>query len=99
MPRESAIVNAIMRWLKNLPNCEARKAHGSVWSVAGDPDIYGCINGRMFLLEVKQPGRRPTVLQEKRLREWRGAGAIVGVAHSLEEAQTIVEPLLRMEKQ
>lgn len=98
MPRESTIVNAIMRWLKTLPSCEARKAHGSVWSTAGDPDIYGCINGRMFLIEVKQPGQEPRTLQVKRLEDWASAGAVVGVAHSLEEAQDIIGLLVHTEE-
>ena len=94
MPRESEIVGAILRWLKTIPGCEARKLHGSIYSHKGDPDIYGCINGRMFHLECKQPGEDPTVLQAAMLERWKKAGATVGVARSLQDAKDILTALL-----
>ena len=44
--------------------------------VIGDPDLYGCAEGFHFEIEVKIPGRLPTQIQEKRLKEWRSTGAI-----------------------
>lgn len=94
MPLEKEIVNQIIRWLKTIPNCEVRKLHGSVYSTKGDPDIYGCIDGRMFQIECKQPGKNPRPIQTKRLKDWRKAGAASGVARNLKDAQEIVAPLL-----
>ena len=37
----------------------------------GDPDIDACIRGRSVQIEVKRPGERPTLLQLKRIEEWR----------------------------
>lgn len=93
MPREAQIVNSILKWLNSQPNTIARKRHGSAYSVKGDPDIDGCINGRSFAIECKQPGETPRPIQVKRLSDWQRAGAVVGVATSLEEARQIVEEL------
>lgn len=59
--------------------------------VAGDPDIDACIRGRSVQLEVKRPGERPTALQARRLEEWRRAGAIVAVVHSVAEVRAVLE--------
>jgi hypothetical protein len=89
-PNETAIVNAILRYLHSLPECVVRKRWGGGMGVAGDPDITGCIRGRHLELEVKRPGGKPTPLQEKRLREWRDAGALVGVVASVEAVQELL---------
>ena len=74
-PRESAIVKKILERLNAIPGCMARKRHGSAYTVAGDPDIYGSMLGQHFEIEVKAPGEKPTALQHKRLEEWLKAGS------------------------
>jgi len=91
---EDSIVKASLRWLKSLPNCKARKRRGGV-SNRGEPDLYGCINGVHFEIEVKAPGNRLTKHQKVRLEEWEEAGAIVGVSYSLEDTQNIIKYKLR----
>jgi len=79
--------------LKKLPGVIVRKRHGTVMGVAGDPDLYGAIRGRHFEIEVKRPddpSSQLTKLQAERLLEWKMAGAIVGVARSVEEAKAIL---------
>jgi len=89
--RESALVAEILRALRALPGVIVRKRHGSVWGVAGDPDLYGSIHGRHFEIEVKRPAAGgPTPLQQARLRQWAASGARVGVARSVAEALRIV---------
>ena len=90
MPLEKQIVDSIVKVLRTIPGCVVRKRHGTVFGVAGDPDLYGTINGRHFELEVKQSGNPPTELQLRRLEEWRAAGATVGVVHSVQEAKKIL---------
>jgi hypothetical protein len=90
VPLEKQIVDSIVNDFRTTPGCVVRKRHGTVFGVAGDPDLYGTINGRHFELEVKQPGNPPTVLQARRLEEWRAAGATVGVVHSVQEAKEIL---------
>ncbi len=94
---ESRITQAIMRRLRELHGVIVRKRHGSQMGVAGDPDLYGTIHGRHFEIEVKRPdaGSELTGLQAVRLEQWRRAGAIVGVARSVEEAMHLLLPLRR----
>ncbi len=91
MTTERAIVKAILAYLNSLPGCLARKRWGGGMGVAGDPDIDACICGRSVQLEVKRLGERPTALQANRLEEWRRAGAIVAVVHSVAEVRAVLE--------
>lgn len=88
--RESSLIAEILRALRALPGVVVRKRHGSAWGIAGDPDLYGSINGRHFEIEVKRPGERPTALQQARLKQWAASGARAGVATSVEDALRIV---------
>jgi hypothetical protein len=90
---EKAIVARIMVALKKYPSVVVRKRHGTVMGVAGDPDLYGTINGQHFEIEVKRPNdpsSQLTELQTQRLMEWKHAGAITGVARSVDEALAIL---------
>lgn len=89
MQREGRLSAAIVKRLNACPGVLVRKRHGSAFAVAGDPDITGCVRGRHLELEVKLPGEEPTVIQRKRLAEWTQAGAIAGVATSVDEALCI----------
>lgn len=88
---ESNIVAAILRRLNAAPQTYARKVHGSRY-MSGWPDIVGCSSGRMFAIEVKQPGKRATARQAHEIAKWREAGARAGVAHDVEDALAIVGP-------
>jgi hypothetical protein len=88
---ESRISQAIQKAVKaKIPGAVIRKRHVTM-GVMGDPDLYGSLpTGIHFEIEVKRPGNHPTELQLQRLAEWRAAGAITGVAHSVEEALAIL---------
>lgn len=94
MPRESAITTQIMDWLTANPNIQARKLRGSPFAVRGDPDIFGCIHGRMFLIEVKQPGEKTSPIQNLRLEQWKAAGAITTRAYSIGEVRMALKPYM-----
>jgi hypothetical protein len=82
-----------MTALKKYPHVVVRKRHGTAMGVAGDPDLYGTIYGRHFEIEVKRPNdssSQLTELQTRRLLEWKLAGAITGVARSVDEALAIL---------
>jgi hypothetical protein len=90
---EKTVVAGIVTALRKYPRLVVRKRHGTVMGVAGDPDLYGTINGRHFEIEVKRPddpSSQLTELQTKRLLEWKLAGAISGVARSVEDALSIL---------
>lgn len=86
---EKNITKTILKRLNGLPGCRAKKHHGSAWGSA-ELDVYGCMQGRAFYLEVKRPGGEPTERQQSIIREWEAAGAITGTVHSADEAETMV---------
>lgn len=92
-PREASIVKSILTWIKSVPHSWAMKTYGDSRR-AGLPDIIGAIDGRFFGIEVKQPGKDATTLQSATLASMARAGAIVGVAHSRDEAREILAPLV-----
>lgn len=63
-------------------------------TVKGFPDIHGLlVGGRAFYIEVKRPGSgRESTDQRAFLDKVLGAGALAGVAHSVEEAMQILPP-------
>jgi hypothetical protein len=79
----------VVKWLNTLPNTFAHKRPGSVF-FRGLPDVYACCKGYAIEIEGKLEGNKPTPMQESSLFLLFEAGAIVGVYHSLEEAQRIV---------
>jgi hypothetical protein len=87
---EKSVVGSIVKALRTRPGVVVRKRHGTAMGVAGDPDLYGTIGGRHFEIEVKRPGSRLTELQAQRLREWARAGAVTGVARTVEDALRIL---------
>lgn len=58
----------------------------------GESDIMGhrIRDGRALYIEVKLPGEHPREDQQKFLDAMANTGALAGVAHSIEEALTIV---------
>lgn len=90
---EKSVVARIVKALKKYPHIVVRKRHGTAMGVAGDPDLYGTIDGRHFEIEVKRPSdpsSQLTELQTKRLLEWKAAGAITGVARTVDDALAIL---------
>lgn len=90
---EKSVTAQIVARLKTVPGLVVRKRHGTAMGVSGDPDLYGSINGRHFEIEVKRPddpSSQATKLQLERLREWKLAGAIAGIARSVDDALEIL---------
>lgn len=95
MVLESTIQKNILNWLNDLPFCRAVIYTAHAMGNRGHPDIYGCLAGRAFFIEVKQPGKEPTDQQAAEIRKWQKSGAIAGSATSVEEARLLLLPLLR----
>lgn len=80
MPRESTIVEAIIRELK-ARGAWYVKYHGHRAGRAGVPDILCCYRGLFVAFEVKAPGGKPQtklqVLEEKRIQEADGISVVV----------------------
>jgi len=88
---EKQIVQDIVGFLNGLERCRAVKNHGSVYSVAGRPDIDACFRGRHLALEVKRPGARPALPKGEAMRidnalhrAWISKGATRKQVHELE---------------
>jgi hypothetical protein len=69
---------SIVKFLNAVPGCIADVRTETGYGKKGRADIVGCINGRHFELEAKQPGEVPTHLQQKWLDDWASCGAITG---------------------
>ncbi len=83
MALESRLTDRIVKRLRQLPEADVLKLHGSPFQRAGYPDVHLCWQGRCYWFEVKRPGEGPTKLQEHRIAALRRAGAVAEVAHSM----------------
>jgi len=97
MARETPIVQSIRVELRaeaarRGQQIKIEKRHGSEYSITGEPDLFGSLDGRHFEIEVKVPGEEPEPIQYARLKEWRKTGAITGWATTPTEARLILWP-------
>lgn len=90
-PSESALSTACQRRIRNEYGGEVVKVHGGASQLSGTPDLLACVRGRFVAVELKQPGKRPTALQMKRLRDWQSAGALVGWVTTEVELDALLE--------
>ena len=88
---EKDIVNAIMKYLKTVPNCFSWKEHGGMYGTAGIPDIIACVDSQFYAFEVKTETGRTTALQEATLRKICACGGKAYVVRSLNEVKAILE--------
>jgi VRR-NUC domain len=63
----------------------------SMGVVAGVPDVIIINNGKVFGLELKAEDGRLTDIQRETIETMRRAGAVVAVAHGIDEAITQLE--------
>jgi hypothetical protein len=98
MPRgsalESSITGALIRNVKKLQaagfKIHIMKVHGGQWT-SGQPDLMGCYNGRMFVIEMKTDIGRVTGRQEEALKKWEQSGALAIVGRDA------ILPLLKID--
>lgn len=90
---ETNIVRKILERLNAMDDCYAFKCHGNQFQ-KGQPDVLGCLRGRMLAFEVKVPGNVATPLQLEILSRWKSAGAVTGVVHSWEEVEVLLKEVL-----
>ena len=88
-PSEAAVTRAVLKYINGLPRAKAEKRHGSVYTGAGKQDILACVAGRHVEIELKRPGEEPRPLQDRVRQQWERAGAITGVAHSVDEVKAL----------
>lgn len=71
------------------------KIHGGPFQVAGLPDILVIKDGLAVWLEVKQPGKHATKLQQAMITKLIRCGCWAGVVHNVNEALELIgeEPI------
>lgn len=87
---EEALAEAVNDWIRDVWRGTVLNVHGNGRQTSGQPDTFACVRHRMVTIELKQPGKVPTPLQFKRLREWEGAGALVGWATTVAEVHELL---------
>lgn len=83
---EGRVKAKIKAYLKTLPNCWFFMPIGGPYSVHGIPDIVGGLDGRLFGIECKAPGKEKntTPLQEAQIQAILAAGGVAFVASDVE---------------
>lgn len=92
MQPEARITKKIREFLSAHPRSFFFKIHGSAAMMAGLPDLIGCLEGKFVGVEVKQPGQKPSKIQNLVHGRIRAAGGVVIVATSLDDVQHLVNP-------
>jgi len=84
--KESVIQSYLLKEINKFPKCKAVNIHGNEFIEIGTPDIIGCWDGSIFLIEVKRADGRLSKIQERRLEEWGDVGADVFAVYGMEGA-------------
>jgi len=71
--------------LKKIPKSKWVSYNSYPTGEPGTPDVIGTVSGRSVLIEFKVIGREPSPIQRVRRKEWKDAGALVFVVHSVED--------------
>lgn len=85
-------------YLKNRVLTMLRTEYKDIWLykaadryTSGIPDILGCLNGRMFAIELKVLPNKVTHLQEHVIANIRAAGGIAGVCYNCNDVRKLLE--------
>ena len=82
---EKNIVESIRRYLKSVKDLFFWKEHGGI------PDIICCYKGRFIAFEVKQPGKKPTILQQQVIKDIIRCGGYAVKVDDVSQVKTIIE--------
>lgn len=95
---EKDFENKIVKtFLKSLNKCWFFKVHGgSMFQVAGIPDIIGVVNGKFIALELKAEKGTPSQLQLRIIRLIKAAGGYAKVVYP-KDWEEVEEELRRLD--
>lgn len=65
------------------------KVHGSAYQAAGIPDLIGCDRGRLFGIEVKEPGAKSTAAERGAIAKLAALGIPTGSAGGCSALQAL----------
>lgn len=89
---ESVLTKKILERLNEIEGCRAEKLHGGPYG-SQKLDLFGAKDGKMFYLEVKVPGNKPTKRQESTIRKWQEVGVLCAWVDSVDQAVELVKNL------
>ena len=89
---EKEIVKKIKDYLNSLPNTFVWKSHGNGFVQVGVPDLIGVHNGTFIGVEVKQPGKVPTKIQQAFIKKIRNKGGLAFLATSVGDVMSNLWP-------
>lgn len=92
MPLEKTIVARVMAEARRR-GWFAVKMHGSAYTMKGLPDVLLIKDGRTAWMEVKQPDKHPTRIQEHVMRQLAKAGCPVTVVRSVGDCKEFLEAI------
>ena len=90
--KEADLQRAIQRYLKSEGHF-VFKVHGGPMMMPGLPDLIACVDGQFVGLEVKQPGGKPTLIQEAVLEKIRASHGVASVVCSVEDVEDVLRTL------
>lgn len=93
---EKDIIRKTCAWVRLAYGSEAKcvKIHGGPFMENGLPDLFILVRGRFIAAEAKQPGKRPSPIQMRRLQEFRDAGALAFWFDDVETFKSLVTDFL-----
>ena len=89
---EPRLQTKVLQYLNSLPKCIAENVSGNA-NQSGRSDINGCYEGHCLKIELKDPttGYQPSKKQLLYLKKWKRAGAITGIAYSVEDVKNLLQ--------
>ena len=93
--KETDLRKKIKDYLISEYGCSCHVIHGSVFMETGIPDLVGCLNGKMYWIEVKCKGSRHDKnhidIQSRFLERERSHGALASFASCIEHVDKLFE--------
>lgn len=90
---ELDMTRKVLAWLNSLPGCVAERRSSAGFGRRGEPDISCCYRGWCVQIELKMPFKQPRPIQVARMNEWKAAGAVVAVCHSLDDVKQLIRSI------
>jgi len=88
--KESSLSRKIRQHANDLPRTKCLKIHGNGLMEVGTPDLLVVQDGRTIWFETKVGRNKPSKIQDKRLEQWREAGAIAVAVYTLDDALDVL---------
>ena len=87
---ETQLANKVTKAIRDRGHW-CMKVAGGPHQQPGIPDILACVRGALVAIELKVGRNKPTPLQIATLGDMSEAGAVAGVAYTLDEAMDLID--------